>query len=113
MTEGEFLWKLIAVLTAVGNLVAIGIAVWAVRRRQQPIPEELYKDFLAKADHDAMCESVKKRMDALDGHNSETHRQIFDTIRLNQASLQEDFKTLERGLGRVEGKLDHAMKGDT
>jgi hypothetical protein len=113
MNEGNFLWMLIVVLTAVANLVSILYSL----KRKPPVTEELYKDFLAKVDHDAQCNKISSQFEALDNHNTQTHEQIFRLIRLErewatqriaetQKAVQEDFKTLERGLGRVEGKLD-------
>jgi len=112
MNEGNFLWMLIIVLTGVGNLASL----FANLRRKPPVSEELYKDYLPTRDHDRQCSAVKNRLDSLDNHNSETHVEIFNLIREErtwatqqiervQAVTQADFKTLERGLGRVEGML--------
>ena len=109
MNEGNFLWMLIVVVTAIANLVSLLFSL----RRRPPVSEELYKDFLAKSDHEAMCLTIKGRFETLDNHNTKTHELIFETIRQNQKSLQQDFQTLERGLGRVEGKLDGVVKGNS
>lgn len=111
MKEADFLWQLIIVLTAVGNLAGIGIAIWAAFKRTPPIPEELYKDFLSKADHSISCAYVRGNLAALDKHNTDTHTAIFSQIKQNQESIQDDFKLLERGLGRVEGKVDTMLNG--
>jgi hypothetical protein len=110
---------LIIVLTGVGNLASL----FANLRRKPPVSEELYKDYLPTRDHDRQCAAMKNRIDALDNHNSETHVEIFNLIRAerewatesirkmtieiqnNMKALDMDLKTLERGLGRVEGAL--------
>ena len=117
MTDGDFLWKMIIVTTAVMGLIGTGVSIWAIFRRNPPLPEELYRDFLRKADHEKMCAAVNGVFQALDKHNSDTHKEIFKTIREEsskqaetiadyQAKIHEDFQAIERGLGRVEGKLE-------
>lgn len=108
MNEGQFLW--LAVLT-IGQVIGIASNVVAMRRKP-PISEELYKDFLSKADHERTCQATHTRINALDQHNTDTHKAIFETIKENQKTIQDDFRALERGLGRVEGMLKRAT-GDT
>jgi hypothetical protein len=118
MNEGQFLWMLLIVL---GQLVSLAATLYGFRRKP-PISEEIYRDYLRTEVHAAMCrekqvagiaqfESMGERIHALDHHNTETHIEIFKAIRLNQIAVQEDFKTLERGLGRVEGTLTKIVKG--
>ena len=105
----------------VGSAVANLIATIVGMRRKPPVAEELYRDFLSKADHTAKCDSLKSHVDALDAHNTETHVEIFTLIRAErewataqikhgQDSVQADFKVLERGLGRVEGEISRIAK---
>ena len=108
MNEGDFLWLAILSVSQVANLVA----TLSSFRRKPPMAEELYKDFLAKSDHELKCKEIQRRMEALDNHNTATHVQIFAAIRQNQVAVQTDFQTLERGLGRVEGQLKR-IAGET
>jgi hypothetical protein len=119
MTEGNFLWMLIVVVTAIANLVSILFSL----RRRPPVSEELYREYLRREEHNTLCAAMKDRFDALDSHNSETHVEIFNLIRAerewttenirrmttdiqhNLNGLHADFQVLERGLGRVEGSL--------
>lgn len=130
MNEGQFIW--LAIITG-SQVLQIIVSVYSLKRKP-PVSEELYKDFLSKAEHESKCTEAKKavatnvdtvaalveateknlelqiqaidaRVDLLDGHNTETHLEIFGAIRDQNASVQADFKVLERGLGRVEGKL--------
>jgi hypothetical protein len=118
MNEANFLWMLLVVSTAVVNLISMLVNL----RRKPPMSEELYKNYLPKDDHAAMCEAIKTRVDARDNHNTETHVEIFNLIRAerewattqieqNQKAVQADFKVLERGLGRVEGILKNNSEG--
>ncbi len=120
MTEGNFLWMLIVVVTAIANLVSIIFSL----RRKPPVSEELYREYLRKSEHETMCAAFKNRFDALDNHNSDTHVKIFNLIREEHESstesirkmtsdiqqhmniLHADLRVLERGLGRVEGSLE-------
>jgi hypothetical protein len=122
MNEGDFLWKLIIVLTAVGNLIGIGIAIWTSMRRLPPLPEELQRDFLRKIDHDTLCAAMASRFAALDTHNSEVHESIFRLIREERewataqiqqttAANHQDSAAVERALGRVEGELKRIANG--
>ncbi len=62
MTEGNFLWMLIVVVTAIANLVSLLFSL----RRRPPVSEELYKEYLRRAEHDPMCAAVKNRLVSFD-----------------------------------------------
>ena len=122
MNEGNFLWLFILVASTVTTLIGTVVNIWVSLRRKPPLGEEVYKEYLRRADHDPICLAVKNRLDALDNHNSETHVEIFNLIREERAwatqqiervqvVTQGDFKTLERGLGRVEGMLKNKSEG--
>lgn len=108
MNEGQFLWLLVLTLGQVSTLV---VNLYSLRRKP-PVIEELYQQYLRSDDHSRICEGTQQKIAGLDAHNVQTHKEIFDVIRTNQAAVQADFKTLERGLGRVEGKLEKIIGGD-
>lgn len=110
MTEGNFLWLLIVVTTAIGNLISVFVNL----RRKPPMVEELYRDFVRKSEHETQVKSYADRISALETHNDNVHAELFGLIRdtqkqimdmmsQNHAAIQADLKVFERALGRLEG----------
>ena len=95
MSDGDFLWKLIAVLSNVMCLVTMLFSL----RRSPPISEELYKDF-----------ATKEALNELKTHNSAVHKELFELTRQMQKAHSEDLKTIERAVGKLEGVIGELKK---
>jgi len=106
MSDGDFLWKLIAVISNVTCLVAMFYSF----RRKPTIPEELYKDFVSKGDLSDICQKRDQEIAILKQHNEEVHDKLFSLTRQMQLAHSEDLKVIERAVGKLEGIIEQIRK---
>lgn len=104
MTDAEFLWKLIAVLTAVSGLVIAWLKIkggQAIRIADQPIQTQKATHYVTE---DELIQVIN-RIDRLERGQCDCQKQT-------EANFQEIFREL-RGISRTLGRLEgsqHSQK---
>lgn len=107
MSEGNFLWLLIIVLSQVASLIANLYSL----RRKPPLTEQLYKEFVTKPELSEISTKRDQEIALLKAHNDEVHKEIFAIQRQMQSAHHEDLKIIERTIGTLEGELKR-IKGE-
>lgn len=103
---GKTVLIFIAVACPVIMMIIGVLGLWINSRRNPPVAEEMYKNFIPRAESDQIVQR-------LDGRFAEAFTEItelrnhtdaeINSIRSNMTKAYGDF---ERALGRIEGKLD-------
>ena len=94
----QFLWQLIIVLTAVGNLVTMAVTIFTSTRRSPPLDKEL-SEYVRKVD----CTRMMERQDNKRG-------EIYATFNGRMAEGDREFRDLQRAIGRIESTSEATSK---
>lgn len=94
----QFLWQLIIVLTAVGNLVTMAVTIFTSTRRSPPLDKEL-SEYVRKVD----CTRMMERQDNKRG-------EIYSTFNTRLAEGDREFRDLQRAIGRIEATSEATSK---
>lgn len=109
-TTGKGVLIFIAVACPLITLVIGALGLWVNSRRNPPIAEEMYKNFIPRQESDQtvqrLDERVSEAFNEITNLRNHTDAEI-NSIRANMTKAYGDF---ERALGRIEGKLDTERK---
>lgn len=94
----QFLWQLIIVLTAVGNVVSVAVSIFSTLRRSPPLDKEL-NNYVLKSD----CTRMMERQDSKRG-------EIYSTFNGRLAEGDREFRDLQRAIGRIEATSEATSK---
>ncbi|NQT94308.1 MAG: hypothetical protein HQ559_16230, partial [Lentisphaerae bacterium] len=93
----------------VAQLVQIAVAIWHRTRRRPPLDKEL-----ADLVHRDYCDEQRtihdKKHDSIFSHFNKRIRDFASDVSKRFHDGDEQFKTIERSLGRIEGKLEAIRK---
>lgn len=81
------------------GLVLTVVALFLSNKRHPPLPEEMHKNFVPRAEHDANIQRLHGRVDKLAEDQSNSRMQFSKA-----------FGDLEHAIGRLEGRLDREGK---
>ena len=105
-----FMMRLLGAISFLLGLVATVLAIAMSFRRKPPLSEEVYKDFVRRTEFAAVQEAIKlmaprTEVDALRAEYLKTVGEVFEILRQMKHAYEQDFKSVERALGRFEGIL--------
>lgn len=96
----------IAVACPVIMMIIGALGLWINSRRNPPVAEEMYKNFIPRKEADQTVQRLDERVSEafteITSLRNHTDAEI-NSIRANMTKAYGDF---ERALGRIEGKLD-------
>lgn len=99
---GKVVMVVVSVSALVAGIVCSIITVWLLARRQPPVQEELYQNYVTKAELAALRSEVSEDRAANDKHVARLHTRM-DELR---GEMHEGFETTNRALGRIEGYME-------
>lgn len=89
-----FMGQLVPALAVILGVISTVAGIVLSFRRRPPLAEEMYRDF-----------ATVKQLDQLRAEFNRTMAEIFDVQRQLKSGMDQNFKDLERGIGRIEGQL--------
>lgn len=91
----QIVWPLICIAVAIAQIVT----AWAQARRTPPLPEQLAKEYVTKAE-------LRRELDALRSDNAVQNAAINSLSK----SLSSEIKQMSIAIGRLEGTLSTLLK---
>lgn len=92
------LGQIIVALLPLAVIAQIVIAIWNGRRKPG-VTEEVYRDY-----------ATKKELAELRASFDTSMRELFTRQHLNQQSIDDQFKTLIKDVGHINGQIDQHLK---